>query len=113
MPKSHPPYPPEFRRRMVLDDLPIDDLLEAWMERALRHQLPTWVRDTRRETHFLRGVRPTAILMADERGTNRPLLAAAGRADSQRDEYPDQCPAPQHYRDTDCHSVFHGFLLAT
>jgi hypothetical protein len=64
---------------MVLDDLPIDDLLEAWMERALRHQLPTWVRDTRRETHFLRGVRPTAILMADERGTNRPLLAAAGR----------------------------------
>ncbi len=69
----------EFRTSLVFDDLPVADIIVDWLDQWVAESLPTYVRDTRREDHFLRGIRPNVILMTAELDENRPLLAAAER----------------------------------
>ncbi|MCK4304320.1 MAG: hypothetical protein KAY24_08795 [Candidatus Eisenbacteria sp.] len=69
----------EFQHSLVYEEMPLGEMITAWLDEATRHDLPAYVRNTRRETHFLRGIRPEAILMTDERGGNRSILAAANK----------------------------------
>ncbi len=68
-----------FRASLVFEGLPLGELMCAWLDQATAEKLPTYVRDTRRESHFLRGIRPDVILLTNERETNRSVLAAARR----------------------------------
>ncbi len=68
---------PELRESLVFEGLDISDLMIAWLDEAVDRRLPEHARDTRRESHFLRGVRPHAILMTHEGHGNRPILQAA------------------------------------
>ena len=70
---------PEFRDSLVFDGLPVAELILDWLDRETERRLPSSVRDTRRETYFLRGVRPRAILLTHDQGENRPILSAAKR----------------------------------
>ncbi len=70
---------PDLRAGFVFEGLDLTDLVLAWLDEAVEHKLPGYARDTRRESHFLRGVRPGAILLTHERDANLPLLAAAKR----------------------------------
>ncbi len=68
-----------FVESLVMEDLKLSDLLLAWFDEATRSALPKFVRDTRRESHFLRGIRPDAIVLTHEQDANLPLLVAARR----------------------------------
>jgi hypothetical protein len=57
----------EFRASLVFDDLPVAEIIVDWLDQWVAESLPTYVRDTRRENHFLRGIRPDVILMTAER----------------------------------------------
>ncbi len=69
----------ELREAFVFEELDLTDLVVRWLDRALEHDLLDYARATRRESHFLRGVRPDAILVTHERDENRSVLAAALR----------------------------------
>jgi hypothetical protein len=68
-----------FREALVFEGLDISELVLDWFDEAVNRRLPVDVRTTRRETHFLRGIRPDAILLAQSHEENRPLISAARR----------------------------------
>ncbi len=68
-----------FREALLFDGFSLEEMILSWLDHETVHQLPEGVRDTRRETHFLKGVRPDAILLAREQDANRPVLTAARR----------------------------------
>jgi hypothetical protein len=68
---------PEFISSLEFDGHPLGELVLQWLVCAVEADLPKYVRDTRRETHFLKGIRPAAILMSGEQDSNRPVLVAA------------------------------------
>ncbi len=68
---------PEFETGLIFEDFPIGELVISWLDTAVNENLSDYVRDTRRENHFLRGIRPAAILMTHEQETNRPVMLAA------------------------------------
>jgi hypothetical protein len=70
---------PELSEAFVHEGLDLTDLVLGWLDDAVEQKLPSYARDTRRESHFLRGVRPDVILLTHERDANRPLLVAAKR----------------------------------
>ncbi len=70
---------PGFEDSLQLEGLALSGLLVRWLDTATRELLPEYVRDIRRESHFLRGIRPDAIVLTHEQAENRPLLAAARR----------------------------------
>jgi len=70
---------PDLREGFVFEGLDLTDLVLAWLDDAVEHKLPGYARDTRRESHFLRGVKPDVILLTHERVANLPLLVAARR----------------------------------
>lgn len=69
----------EFRRSMVFDGMPVAEIMLDWLDEALAWRLPMYVRATRRESHFLRGVRPDVVLMNREQETNRAVMLAANQ----------------------------------
>jgi hypothetical protein len=70
---------PDFRAALTCDGLAVDDLVVAWLERAVTQQLPGYVRVTRRERHFLQGVQPAVLVLTHDREANRAIIAAARR----------------------------------
>jgi hypothetical protein len=68
-----------FRQALVFEGLPVAEMIISWLDEATTGSLPTYVRDTRREIHFLRGIRPDVLLLAHEQESNRPILVAARR----------------------------------
>ncbi len=68
-----------FVESLRFNDLDMSALLLHWLDKATRSALPKFVRDTRRESHFLRGIRPDVILLTHEQDANLPLLVAARR----------------------------------
>ncbi|MBM3317069.1 MAG: hypothetical protein FJY75_04370 [Candidatus Eisenbacteria bacterium] len=69
----------DFRAALVCEGLNVDELITLWFESAVALRLPRYTRETRRERHFLKGMRPAALLLSLERGAHRPILAAARR----------------------------------
>ncbi|MBD3236303.1 MAG: hypothetical protein GF330_06355 [Candidatus Eisenbacteria bacterium] len=69
----------EFREALVFEGLPIAELVIAWLDHVISRELPGLVRDTRREAHFLLGLRPDLLLLTEEQRDNRPLLMVARR----------------------------------
>lgn len=70
---------PDFRAALVCDGLSLEELVLVWLELAVSEQLPLQARALRREMHFLRGVRPSVVILAHERRADRAMLAAARR----------------------------------
>jgi hypothetical protein len=70
---------PEFRASLTFEGLSLDDLVREWLDRQLGRPLSICVRATRRESHFLRGLRPRVLLLTHEQEQNRPVLMAAKR----------------------------------
>jgi len=70
---------PEFRAALVFEGLPVGEIVCDWLDAQTARWLPQNVRNTRRETYFLRGVRPRAVLLTHEQAVNRPILSAAKR----------------------------------
>lgn len=70
---------PEFREALVFDGLPVGEIVRDWLDAQTARWLPQNVRHTRRETYFLRGLRPRAVLLTHEQAMNRPILSAAKR----------------------------------
>jgi len=68
-----------FRETLVFEDLPVADLLIQRIDQAIRESLLDDLRTTRREGHFLRGMRPGAVLVTHDPERHRPLLVAAER----------------------------------
>lgn len=68
-----------FTESLVMEGLDLAELLLGWFDEATHTALPKFVRDTRRESHFLRGIRPEAIVLTHEQDANLPLLVAARR----------------------------------
>lgn len=66
-----------FRESLVFEGLPVAEMIISWLDEAMSRHLPAYVRDTRRETHFLRGIRPDVILLTHEMEGNRAILVAA------------------------------------
>lgn len=70
---------PEFREALTFEGLPVGEIVCDWLDAQTARWLPHNVRNTRRETYFLRGVRPRAVLLTHEQAVNRPILSAAKR----------------------------------
>ncbi|MFH1143334.1 MAG: hypothetical protein V1774_02170 [Candidatus Eisenbacteria bacterium] len=70
---------PSFQEAFVFEGVSIGEVVLGWMDQAIAEQLPRDVRTTRRETHFLKGTRPAAILIAQQPDDSRALVAAARR----------------------------------
>ncbi|MBP6875971.1 MAG: glycosyltransferase [Candidatus Eisenbacteria bacterium] len=68
-----------FAEALVFENLPIGNMVLGWMDQAIARQLPLDVRTTRRETHFLRGIHPDAILLSREPEDALALVSAARR----------------------------------
>lgn len=68
---------PDFRAAWVWEGLALESLVVPWLDRAVGGRLPRYAREARRERHFLKGMRPAALVLSLERDANRPLLAAA------------------------------------
>jgi len=68
---------PAFQEALVFEGLKIGEMILGWMDEAIAHQLPSDVRTTRREAHFLLGARPEVVLLGQEPEDCRALVAAA------------------------------------
>jgi len=68
---------PSFREALAFEGLPLGDMLLGWLDSAVAERLPSEVRTTRRETHFLRGTRPSVVLLGQSAEDGRALVAAA------------------------------------
>ena len=68
-----------FQEAFVFDGLQLGPMMLDWIDRAIAEQLPREVRTTRRETYFLRGTRPAAVLLGQDAEDARALVTAARR----------------------------------